>query len=541
MVDSLNRGIRFRDPEGNTTYVDLDSRNNVVARYDAVAGLGLIPFEDPCLGTTDNLVSNLRGNGVFTFFDGANRPWMTRYEMHLGGTGTSPLDTSNPFIPSGIFETVTERDANSRLSKRIDGMGNITSFNHDLFNRKTGRTHADGGSRSWSFDLDHQLTGSTDENGSEHAFENDAIGRRLSHIITPAATIIGGTAFPMLIGSTEQTWQYNGRSQITRCTDNNDPADPDDDAIVICTPDSLGRWVHEEQDGNSGIPLQGGAGSGDVSWGYSSDDLAQFIYPDGREIFIGSDDHDQFSFLFDDLFRYTECLMGDCCCDAAKTTWETFDDVSGNFEETYRETQTLDANQLPLSTTLTSTSGAIEGGFSIDGRRGDLQVTACSQNYGSTATGGPTLQFNTLNLDSLDRTEVIGTDDSLGNFQVQFVTTGAAQAIRNIEGFGSGPSGSVDIFRDLPRDEVHQIDLPEYQQDGSPGNGNRTADAEHYYQWDGFNRLRTVISRATLAVIASYRYDAHPAIFGGRRIEKTITNSPIAGLDGTTHFYYDGA
>jgi RHS repeat-associated protein len=543
-VDTLNRVIRSSDPEGNTTYIDRDSRGNVVVQYDAAAGtVDMVTYEDPCLVAPVNLITNVRGNPVFHFFDGASRPWLTQREMHFGGLGDLGLDTFNPDIPDGLVDTVTVWDANSRVSHRIDDMGNETIFSHDRFNRQTGRTHADGGLCSWSFDLDHQLTGITDENGSEHAFEVDAIGRMLSHTITPVSTTIAGTALPMLIGSTEQTWQYNGRSQITLCTDNNDPADLGDDSIVASIPDSLGRLLNETQILNAANPFQGpvGAFPNTVARGYVSDDLVQITYPNGREISFAHDDHDQFKSVSDERLCYTECLMGNCNCDAAQTTWKMADPVTGDYFVIMTEVQTLDGNQLPVSTTLTSTLGEIEGGFSIDNRRGDLNVIDFVQSYGFDSSGDAIERAINLMLDSLDRQQ--------GAFVVQqqsFTETemqiDGAQAIKFIGTIEDSP-GAPPVFTDrvLPRNEVHQIDLPEYQNDPSPGNGNRTADANHYYQWDGFNRLRSVIDRATFAVIASYRYDAHPAIFGGRRIEKTITNSPVAGLDGITRFYYNGA
>lgn len=74
--------------------------------------------------------------------------------------------------------------------------------------------------------------------------------------------------------------------------------------------------------------------------------------------------------------------------------------------------------------------------------------------------------------------------------------------------------------------------------DGSPGTGNRTRDGNYVYQWDGLNRLRVVRQRQTPTnVIARYTYDAHPAILGGRRVQKTVTNR--GSLNGTTRFFYD--
>jgi len=65
-------------------------------------------------------------------------------------------------------------------------------------------------------------------------------------------------------------------------------------------------------------------------------------------------------------------------------------------------------------------------------------------------------------------------------------------------------------------------------------------DKNFLYQWDAFNRLRTVRDRVhPEVVIAQYAYDAHPAVAGGRRVQKSVFQR--GSLDGVTRFYYDGA
>jgi RHS repeat-associated protein len=67
----------------------------------------------------------------------------------------------------------------------------------------------------------------------------------------------------------------------------------------------------------------------------------------------------------------------------------------------------------------------------------------------------------------------------------------------------------------------------------------RTGDTNFVYQWDGLNRLRALRQRGAASIlIASYNYDAWPAIYHGRRVQKIVAHR--GALDGTTRYYYDG-
>ncbi|WP_372369012.1 hypothetical protein [Candidatus Uabimicrobium sp. HlEnr_7] len=52
-----------------------------------------------------------------------------------------------------------------------------------------------------------------------------------------------------IVGTTQQTFQYDGLSRLIRATDNNDPSDPNDDSEVIKVYDQLSRLVEERQNG----------------------------------------------------------------------------------------------------------------------------------------------------------------------------------------------------------------------------------------------------------------------------------------------------
>ena len=87
-----------------------------------------------------------------------------------------------------------------------------------------------------------------------------------------------------LAGTTLQTFEYDGRSLMTRATDNNVPGDDTDDVTVEYVYDSLSRLVEETQqlsDGSSRLAT-------DYRW-QAEGLLTDVIYPDGRHIQRGHD------------------------------------------------------------------------------------------------------------------------------------------------------------------------------------------------------------------------------------------------------------
>ncbi len=80
VYDAVNRRVRATDPLGQTSYMEYDSRDNVVATYDARAAL----IADPLgLYTADNI--NARGNITRYAYDGMSRLW--REEKEITTTG----------------------------------------------------------------------------------------------------------------------------------------------------------------------------------------------------------------------------------------------------------------------------------------------------------------------------------------------------------------------------------------------------------------------------------------------------------------------
>src|SRR5262249_5664453 len=92
----------------------------------------------------------------------------------------------------------------------------------------------------------------------------DGLNRRIQTTVTPAAGVIGTTL---------NSYQYDGLSRMTQMTDNNDTADPTSASIVTMAYDSLGRMVEEVQNGHAV----------DSSW-TAQTRRTDLIYPNGREL-----------------------------------------------------------------------------------------------------------------------------------------------------------------------------------------------------------------------------------------------------------------
>lgn len=530
--DSTNRLTHRTDSMFQTRYFDYNSRDQLIASYDPVAAATVnLDYQD-CAGSPETIVTNVRGNGVYTVHDGAGRPWLTRRQMHVGGLGDAPIDTP-PLIPDGFIDTVTVWDANSRPVLRIDGTDQATAIEYGLFGGPSRRVLANGATTTWTYDLDHHLVAKVDANGSQHSYQVDPLGRTLAHTIVTATDTIPGTnpPLPMLVGTTEQTFDYDGLGRITRCVDNNEPSDPGDDWQVDLRYDSLGRQIHEVQKGL------------EVCSSYTSESRTSLTYPDGRVINFEHDAHDQLLSISDDRFCYQRKLLGSWSSQPVESRYSAVADPAVGCSEVLLETRVIDLNQSPISSSVVNSGGTDVGGYTVLERRGNRQVSGFQQRYGPDSAPSPLLRTFDLDLDSAGRmNQEFLADDALATSVSLSRDFDAAQALRSFTQLIDGPGGQQSFSADITRDSVHQQVDPEIQYDAGIGNGNRTSDFERHFQWDGLNRLRSVIDRATGEVIARYNYDAHPAIFGGRRVEKDVTFAPQnPSLVGETRYYYDGA
>ncbi len=507
VFDALDRMVRETDPLGQTTYVEYDSRDNVVATYDARGPM----MSDP-LGLFGGDIND-RGNPVRTCYDGLGRPWLKLEELHVAGQGDMPLDTSNPAIPSGMIEKHWEWDANGRCVSETDGNGNATVYGFDSLDRRTSQTNAMGCGRMWLFDADDHATSMTDENGTVHSFTYDGLDRLVRHDLTLAGTTIPGAALPMLVGTTERAFEYDGMSRRTLSYDNNEPGDVGDDWVVETVYDSLGRMIEQRQNGRA------------VTSCYDSDDRSLLAYPGaGRMVSFVYDALDQPTVIEDARAQIQQNYMGDCPCPIVSQCAS----FPGPNVALQCQNQ-LNPKKLVEQTVATTPSAGFIALQSHQRERNDRTVFSDFL-YQSPSVSLVRARDDSLNsINQVQFHQLLDPTEITPLLQVYDVQYGAAQEILDVF------DGVTSIINNVFDDVYVHLDAPfDYDGANSCGTGIRTQDGDYFYQWDGLNRLRVVTPVATPSIpLAEYDYDADPCVVGGRRVR---AEGPLSG---ETRFYYD--
>ncbi len=276
--DAVGRVTRETDNMGNTYRWSYDSRGDIVSQTDAKGPLINDPISDPTRrfpfpSTPPGITMiNSDGNKVAYTYDDLGRRTVETHVLLQGGVGGNPLDTSNPYIPTGTIIIRRLYDPNSR-----------TSLLTDCLNRVTMTTYADGTTDRYSYDKNGNPVQHTDPNGSVSTYTYDSINRLVT---------VGVNRGPGVNGTTQQKFEYDGLSRVTRATDNNDPT-MNDPAIVTKSYDSLSRVIMTQQGVSSDPRLLSGSTSYDNDNNPATEalpgGLIQFQYGDmHRPIVIGS-------------------------------------------------------------------------------------------------------------------------------------------------------------------------------------------------------------------------------------------------------------
>jgi len=270
--DTANRLEKSTDAKNNSTTYDYDANSNVSATTELdKADLG---GPDDTLVTTyqyDNLdrrirkTDNLANVDTYAYDSRDNRLlWKdrrgidTRYAYDdldrliqtvrdMNGNGANPADP-------GDIVTAATWDDSSRESSRSDGKGNLTRYAYDALDRCIVTQKADGtleqvGSGAvWTlgnpdpdlsgfvsgYDVHDNPTRRTDAVGSVVDSTYDALERPISR-----GVLLGpGVAAPPL-GTTLESYEYDGRSRLVRAQDN--------DSLVKRNHDSLSHVTIETQ------------------------------------------------------------------------------------------------------------------------------------------------------------------------------------------------------------------------------------------------------------------------------------------------------
>jgi RHS repeat-associated protein len=543
VYDSLNRLIRTTDNIGQTTRHHYDSRNNLIFTSDAQYSrdpadlisdpLALFPNPQSAIRNPQSVgpqsAINRPGNTVEFFYDGLNRKIAEVRHLRVGGQGKNPIDTSNPANPDGLIVMDYDYDANSRLVAMADDgstagdqnttvgfieltnpKGNITRYAYDDLNRRTQEIFDDGTVNTYSFDADDHLTRTIDQNGSIIGHTYDGIHRLVRRDITRAisetAHPAGGFKEPGLnwriIGTTEQQFDYDGLSRMTRSFDNNDPDDPSDDATVTFAYDSLGRRLEEVQNGRA------------VSSRWAGDDnRTGLVYPNGREIEL----------TFDKLDRIDRMMNN------GQLTTDNGPIVDYDYLGPSRVLERTSANGVRL-TYLDNTRQQDVG---YDGLRRVVQHRQVRED--NSLVAGFVYDYDRANnkvfeIKQHDRNlREDYTFDSRYRL-ARFARQEEPEDTWQLDGVGNWANRQGVMNQSNNLNEYTTFAGARQLHDD---NGNLTEDGRLLYQYDAANRLRKVIRKADQALIAVYRYDAH-----GRRTERIVTNT--TGLDDRVGYFYDG-
>ncbi|MBI4470144.1 MAG: hypothetical protein HY650_12565, partial [Acidobacteria bacterium] len=476
VFDSLDRLIRATSNVGQTRRHSYDSRDNLILTSDAQQSsnaadliadpLGLFPPEtrDPGLATT----INRSGNTMSYLYDGLNRRIAEVRSLRRDGQGNQPLDTGNPANSDGQVTLQTTWDANSRIIARVDDNGNATRYQYDNLNRGVRVVFADGTMNVHAYDADHNRLQTTDENRSVIARQYDGINRPINLNITRGSGVIG---------TTQQSFQYDGLSRLVRAVDNNEPGDSADDAVVTLAYDSLNRRLEEVQNGQA------------VSSRWAGDNSRLgLVYPNNREL----------AFTFDHLDRIDKIR------DPGRRTSDSgliadYDYVGPNrvLERSYangaRLTYLDDARQREIG------YDGIKRVVTLRHLRADNSLIA---GFGYTHSR----QNDKLSEQRLDQPGVSEryTYDSLYRLVQSAPSSGSADTFQ-LDGVGNW------MRRNQTANQVNAMN--EYQQIGGvaqqyDANGNLTDDGRNRYEYDALNRLRRVTRKSDSATGAIYRYDA---------------------------------
>jgi RHS repeat-associated protein len=556
--DSLDRlSMRVEntlDFIGQATRYRYDSRDNLVAVTDSKGQTSGTESQRRVF-SSDLVDLNDPGNVTLFTYDGINRQTLeqqvlTQIDPFFGAEGSgdpgadefgvkAALSVHFPDLTQGggdgFISVNRDWDANSLVTSITDDNGNRTSYAYDNLNRKTTETKgtvvapalADRDDPDTTiaviYDRDSNVIQTTDENGSIVLCTFDAINRRIVCDINRASGVIG---------TSQQTHEYDGLSRLRRATDNNEPADTDDDSTVTMAYDSLSRVVEESQTIGS-LPAKA------ISSGWRAENLkVNSTYPNGRIVDATYDGLDRLSTKRDrgastDLVDYDYIGTGRLLERRypINGTRLSFLNDAGTTDTGY------DALRRPIELRHLRGDNSLIVGFThshdlMDNKRREekLHDTSNSEVY----------QYDSAyRLVDFQR-------GTLNNFKSEIQTPSAnslQQQTWTLDGVGNWPQNQTITGGTTNVEARAHSSFNELITQGGTAltqddNGNQLSNGTAAYEWDHRNRLRRITRLSDNMVVATYSYDSL-----GRRNRKVITNGGLANdsaLNGTTDFYYDG-
>ena len=523
VYDQLNRLVRETDEVGRTKRYHYDSRDNIRETSDA-QNPDLVA--DPWSVYPGDI--NQPGNRSHFSYDGRDLVLLERQELRVGGQGNGALDTSNPLNPDGFIDVSYAYDLNGLLSAVTDDNGNTTQYSYDARDRQIQKLNADGTTLTQVYDRDNNLIMITDPNGSVITQTFDGLNRLVQRGINRAAGVIG---------TTQETHEYDGLSRITQTVDNNGSAS---DHQVDRIYDSLNRLIEEQQDFEpySNV-LAGDDRRLSLTYPtsriieYSHDALnrvVQVVEPNPSGIASTRGPLPALTVLSTDWMGPEACSEA-CPCDARPLYMAMGNDTSLSF----------------LDPGLINDVGYSAVREPIGMVHLDSGVPFIDRSYGynrnyrriselmTDLPGGPE---NLYALDSAYRSESTFIDDFGGETFSQLI---------EYQLDGAGNRDAVDFTQDFGGPPIQFSDnytinnMNEYDSAGPAGpqlhddNGNLTDSAGFLYLYDYRNRLVEVRRKSDNALRALYEYDTF-----NRRVQRTTYQMPTTTVDEERRYLYDG-
>lgn len=365
-------------------------------------------------------------------------------------------------------------------------------------------------------------------------FTYDALNRMVQKDITRAAGVIG---------TTQQTFEYDGISRLTKSFDNNDPDDTSDNATVTYAYDSLSRLIEEVQNGQA-VSSQ---------WDGDSSRLA-LIYPNERKTETAYDKLDRIDTIKDS---------------GSATNIVDYDYIGPGriLERTYsngirmtflNDDRTKDIGydkvRRPVKLRhLTEDNGLIAGfehGYDRTGNKlyeTRLHEFNGKKNVGDVYTYDSVYRLTTFNRNVVDPEKAsLNVERSAASLYKDKNGRSKSEEIQTewaFDGLGNwaGLTVGTETFKNTVN-VMNEYNTFKKQNRTYDNNGNLLQDEQFAFEYDFANRLVMVTENSDSNVIAQYSYDAHRSnrlkSGGGRRIMKVVTNSDE--LNENVRYFYAG-
>ncbi|MBE9549283.1 MAG: RHS repeat-associated core domain-containing protein [Proteobacteria bacterium] len=507
VYDQLDRLVRTTDNIGRTTRLAYDSRDNLTTSTD---GVGPMLGSDP-LGVFPGAI-NGPGNSNTRHYDGRDLLVKEVVDLRVGGQGDGILDTSNPSNPDGQVTVQYAFDDNSRLASMTDDNGNTTSYSYDALNRMIKKTNQDSTFHAYGYDLDDNRVSVTDPNGNQITNAFDVLNRLVQRNITRS----GAT-----LGTTLETYAYDGLSRLTASSDNNGAGTTHSVDRIY---DSLSRLLEEQQNGEPSSSEWFGDGTRKsltypttVSLNYEYDEINRptRVADSATSLSVGS------------IAEFSWIGPGDC-------PWQCPCDG--------RPLLVAFGNGLEMS--FLDDTGLVNIGYNqvqevVALRHLDAGVPLVDRTYSYNRA------YQRIGESLLD---VIGDPANLFTLDSSYRVVTSDMGIDPIEGFstridyeldGVGNREQVDFLQDFGggstssfgEDYVPNL-MNEYDDTGAGGgprahdnNGNLTDDGGFLYLYDYRNRLVQVKIKTGSVLKAAYEYDSY-----NRRVKKSLDEPGNPGV-----------